>query len=36
MTTVTLHLGPVPAEEACAQLGRTRPFDRYALLEANV
>lgn len=36
MTTATLHLGPVPAEEPCAQLGRTRAFDRFALLEANV
>lgn len=36
MTTVTLHLAPVPTEEPCAQLGRTRAFDRYALLEANV
>ena len=36
MTTATLHLGPVPAEEPCAQLGRTKVFDRYALLEANV
>lgn len=36
MTTQILHLGPVPADEPCAQLGRTRAFDRFALLETNV
>lgn len=36
MTTQMLHLGPVPAEKPCAQLGRTRAFDRFKLLKARV